>query len=180
MGSSEEIIAHPTRWWHRLANWLAIRGRYKRVPSLPNPAEVQIHRYFLFYGSKWWCPFGIALHRIVVDDIPVLHSHEWPHVLVVLEGGYTNFNDCGSQRIRPGMVRFSSHKTRHFIKLAKQESWSLIVVGPKSHVYGYTDQSGYHIRRDVFLFGRVTDTSRLQLTRAERAYLDASRSYYGN
>ena len=178
MGTKEEIIEHPTRWWHYVANWLAARGRYKRIPALPNPADVQIHRYFLCYGSRR--SFGLALHRIVVDDIPVLHSHEWPHALIVLEGGYTNFNLHGSQLIRPGTVRISSHRTRHFIKLSKRESWSLILVGPKSHVYGYTDRFGDHIRRDVFLFGRITDTSRSQLTRAERAYLDAGRRYYGS
>jgi len=178
MGSKEEVIEHPTRWWHHLANWLVARGRYKRVPSLPDPTAVQIHRYFIFFGSRWWCPFGLALHRIVVDDIPVLHSHEWPHVLLVLEGGYTNHTENGTELIRPGTIRVCSHRTRHFIKLTKHESWSLILVGPKSHVYGYTDHFGDHIRRDVFLFGRITDTSRLTLTRAERAYLSAGRRYY--
>lgn len=96
--------------------------------------------------------FGKRVARVYVhqfhrsDEDKELHSHPWQWGLaLILRGGYTEFRADNATRIvkcrvrLPGSLVFLRHDTFHRVELLKEESWSLIVVGPVRHAWHFLD-----------------------------------------
>lgn len=151
-------------WWRRYAS----RHRpHKILYERFNPANPYLYRWLLFRA-----PFGLLsvfLHRIVrPDDDPDPHDHPWLFWIVrILEGGYWEHVDP-----RPGEVGFSQYwvplndirdcgswafhgKHLHRIdSLLEEESWSLVIAGPKVREWGFVDRlTGCWTRWQAYIRG---------------------------
>jgi hypothetical protein len=113
--------------------------------------------------------FGIYLHRFdAPDPRPTLHDHPWNFRSLVLRGGYVEAdcystspgkvpagrNDWGipveSLRTHGGWVRFTRGKVNAkraeglhtIVELLRVPTWTLMLVGRRRRVWGYTDPDG--------------------------------------
>lgn len=130
-------------------DWAFLEGF--RIPSLDPPYDDYLWRIRLFQ-----CPlFGIMLHKILLPDSrPMLHSHPWAFVSLVLsKGGYTEFVQCNCKFDhcdyyavpnpvkRMNVKRFNN--SYHWIdELDQTPTWTLVFVGRRRRIWGYLDRDG--------------------------------------
>lgn len=112
--------------------------------------------------------FGIYLHKMeTADPRPVLHSHPWPFLAVVLRGGYDEMRR-DSHTVSTKMTTHKGgvvggdmfpylyaypHRVRHLNvmpfdalhwidKLHRVPTWTLVFVGRRTRIWQYMDRDG--------------------------------------
>lgn len=111
--------------------------------------------------------FGVYLHKLeTADPRPTLHDHPWPFLAIVLRGGYDEMRR-DTHVVKPGDTRTfvdgrveilphsyaHPHRVKrinwmpfqalHWIdKLHRTPTWTLVIVGRRTRVWGYLDRDG--------------------------------------
>jgi hypothetical protein len=97
--------------------------------------------------SRW--PFMIALHRFHQSDEerdPHNHPFKWSLALI-LSGGYIEERwdpETGytlSRKLKPWSLNWIRHDTYHRVDLIGDDCWTLFIMGPKVHGWGFLDMS---------------------------------------
>ena len=113
------------------------KGR-KRIIYNRDDTQEYLVRYYLFLKDRKDFPFNITMHKVMMSDEPILHSHPWNWGAIILKGGYWEHTPEGKYWRGPGSIRFRKASDLHYLELAKDENgnnipcWSIFFMGKKS------------------------------------------------
>ena len=134
------------------------RGRKRIIYNRDNTREYLV-RYYLMLKDRKDFPFNITLHKIMMSDEPILHSHPWNWGAIILKGGYWEHTPTGKHWRGQGHVRFRKAQDLHYLELAKDADgneipcWSVFYMGKKSDTWGFL-VNGKIIEHEEFLKNR--------------------------
>lgn len=108
-----------------------------------HPLGPMLRRYMIFQGER----FGVYVHRIYRPDADRdCHNHPWQFRTLVLRGGYTELvrRHVGSlqetltaRMHRPGSTHAMPVDAFHQLVEVAPNTWTLLLVGPKVHEWGF-------------------------------------------
>lgn len=112
--------------------------------------EEYIRRYHILNNK--YIPYKIYVHNILRSDLDRdLHTHPWPFVSIILNGGYVEENlqkkedgelfSFTKEWTAPAVVRHSS-KDAHRLQLT-EPAWTLVFVGKKEIEWGFYTADGW-------------------------------------
>lgn len=135
----------------------AFMQRYD-ICDLADPTDLYLRRWRLVQ-TPW---FGVYLHRIQrPDGDRYLHDHPWSFVSLILWGGYREaYLDQADAAFTPDrprnrwlragtmhrMGRGSFHAIRRLLRVP---TWTLVLVGPRRHGWGYLTDDGRWVSHEV-------------------------------
>ena len=123
-----------------LARKLAIHMR--EIPNR-NTGDPYLTRYYL--AGKMEAPY-VALHQFHdSDDDGALHDHPWPMLSLVLKGRYTEHTIKGPVVRRVGSLKVRGCKSFHSVEIDPKHAgnvWTLCVMGPRLHEWGFLNEEG--------------------------------------
>lgn len=99
-----------------------------------------MRRYYLFGLPPW---FRVCIHEIAGEDTPHMHSHPWSYLSIVLKGRHIERFENGSVLRKPFSVAFRRHSTFHRLEPVNGPSWTLIVMGPRRHAWGFLKEGRF-------------------------------------
>lgn len=106
-------------------------------------------RYYLFLKDRKSFPINLTLHKILLSDDPVFHSHPWRfYGTIILKGGYyetvplydANGNVVSSKTFwrGPGYITFRKGTSPHYLTLKEgTPCTTLFLMGPQSNDWGF-------------------------------------------
>lgn len=142
----------------------------KRIIYNRDSTKEYLVRYYLFLKDRKNFPFNFTLHKVMMSDEPILHSHPWNWGALILKGGYWEHTPEGKFWRGPGSIRFRKAEDLHYLELAKDENgneipcWSIFFMGKKSEGdhWGFL-VNGKMIHHEEFLKNREKyPTTRLE------------------
>ena len=101
------------------------------------------------YMFRWVFHFGEWLPSVHIhkwhrsDDGRNKHDHPWWFIVLVLRGSYI---DCSLDKeglpdkedlLSTGSIRFRTATHRHYVKVLKDPTWTIIITGPKRRNWGF-------------------------------------------
>lgn len=108
-----------------------------------HPRGPMLRRYMIFQGER----FGVYVHQIFRPDADRdCHNHPWWFRTVVLRGGYTEQvrrwvstpqESLSTAEHRPGSFHTMPVNRFHRIVSVRPNTWTLLLVGPKVHEWGF-------------------------------------------
>jgi hypothetical protein len=131
--------------------WLMPRWLLQELRENPYDASTT------YYKPKRWVPFSLRIHQIVTADYDKhMHDHPWSFLSLVLRGWYvearpittepcfSGYQDEASfiEDRTPGTVAFRRATDRHRILQVSFDCWTLVVLGPKRHWWGFFTPAG--------------------------------------
>lgn len=134
----------------RLIRWIASWLPHRLITGEDNTPYLSRFRIVGWMpGSTWRWPFSVYLHHFHRPDLDdAHHNHPWSWaVSLILTGGYTEEVPLaelhgghlviGERRLRPGRLNFLRSDSYHCVKELHGEVWTLFIVGPKAHSWGF-------------------------------------------
>lgn len=130
------------RWFEKLANWCAWRGRVRIIYDHLDPNLPYLIRFYpLFKDRPWWIPFNLFLHQVLKNDEGGLHDHPWWYLTLVLSGGYWEHTPTGRRWHGPGSILLRKSTSFHKLELNNgQPCWTLFLCGPSRRVWGFINE----------------------------------------
>ncbi len=131
----------------------------KRIIYNRNNSQEYLIRYYLFLKDRKDFPFNVTLHKVMMSDEPILHSHPWNWGAIILKGGYWEHTPEGKYWRGPGSIRFRKAEDLHYLELAKDKNgnnipcWSIFFMGKKVDTWGFL-VDGKIIESEEFLKNR--------------------------
>ena len=113
------------------------KGR-KRIIYNRDGTKEYLVRYYLFLKDRKNFPFNFTLHKVMMSDEPILHSHPWNWGALIIKGGYWEHTPEGKHWRGPGSLRWRKSDSLHYLELAKDKDgneipcWSIFFMGKKS------------------------------------------------
>lgn len=99
-------------------------------------------------------PGNIFVHRFMKSDDPVLHTHPWDYLTIVLRGGYWENLPNGIRKWRgPGTIRWG-RGIRHWVEVPNPgDCWTLFFRGKRKKAdWGFQpDENGPVIPHEKYL-----------------------------
>lgn len=121
--------------------------------DISHAGSLYLRRWLLTPSVFGW---RLMLHKIARPDLErVLHDHPWDFATLCLRGGYDEFvlrpdEDVEQESIRPGGIRFRSFRHTHRIdRIVGPNAWTLVLHGPRRHVWGFWDTTDLPARFTV-------------------------------
>ncbi len=142
----------------RLLDWLERKGRKTIIMDRDGIAPY-LTRWYLIWpdGHNRKCkaiPFNAFIHRFEQSDEPVLHSHPWWFISVILRGGYWEHLPNGVCKWRkPGSIRFSWNCI-HWIEVPEPgKTWTLFIRGRSRNngAWGFINANGQYTPHNEYL-----------------------------
>ena len=134
------------------------KDRKRIIYNRDNTREYLI-RYYLFLKDRKDFPFNITMHKVMMSDEPILHSHPWNWGAFILKGGYWENTPEGRYWRGPGSIRFKKASDLHYLELAKDKNgntipcWSIFFMGKQVDTWGFL-VDGKIIESEGFLNNR--------------------------
>ena len=101
----------------------------KRIIYNRDSTKEYLVRYYLFLKDRKNFPFNFTLHKVMMSDEPILHSHPWSWGALILKGGYWEHTPEGRFWRGPGSLRFRKADALHYLELDKDNDGNEIPVG---------------------------------------------------
>lgn len=124
-----------------------------------------IKKYFPWMKIFSW---NLVMHNVHKSDEDGLHDHPWPWATFILEGGYlerepynpkhpSNSKSVVFKRTA-GNFRVRSSSSFHRLELSEsefgQETWTLFLMGPRIHTWGFLNENNNLIPHTTYLKNR--------------------------
>lgn len=143
-------------WYKTVSRILDRFGLSRRIHD-KDTGDLYLERFYLF--STRWIPVKCLQYKIVLhhfwrgDQEDALHDHPWSWGSKLLEGSYEEETHEGFQTITPESGwRWNSADYAHRILLEQDKPvWSIFIMGPKTHDWGFIDRAGKWTRWDTYL-----------------------------
>lgn len=117
------------------------------IPDLDEPDITYLTRWRIVQ-TPW---FGLYVHRLTAPDSrPTLHDHPWPFLSIVLWGGYDEARSYTADHVSIRLANVKRSTDTHWIsRLHRNPTWTLLLVGRRSHSWGYAEPDGTWTRFDL-------------------------------
>lgn len=93
------------------------------------------------YLVRWFIDlrlFSIRLHHFIgSDDERAHHDHSWGFVTIILKGWYDDVTDEGSERMKPGMIKYRPPHHKHTVQVGPEGVWTIILTGRRVQDFGF-------------------------------------------
>ncbi len=122
-------------------------GRKTTIMDRDGLAPYLVRYYLLFPDSvqreRKDIPFNILIHQFIQSDTPVLHTHPWWYLTIILKGGYWEHLPGGIKKWRgPGHIRFGRNVT-HWVEIPETgKTWTLFIRGRTIREWGFINEEG--------------------------------------
>jgi hypothetical protein len=140
----------------------------KRIIYDRDGSQEYLIRYYLFLKDRKDFPFNITMHKVMMSDEPILHSHPWNWGALIIKGGYWEHTETGKHWRGPGSIRFKKASDMHYLELSKDidgniiPCWSIFFMGKQVDTWGFL-VNGTIIESEEFLNNREKyPTNRLE------------------
>jgi hypothetical protein len=127
-------------------NWLEKKGR-KSVILDRDGKLPYLNRWYVAYPDgdqrqRKDIRFNIFIHQFMQSDYPVLHTHPWWFIAVILKGGYWEHLPGDKKVWRgPGSIRFDRNCT-HWVEIEEPgKTWTLFIRGRTTRDWGFIHQN---------------------------------------
>ena len=106
------------------------KGRKRIIYNRDSTREYLV-RYYLFLKDRKNFPFNFTLHKVMMSDEPILHSHPWSWGALILKGGYWEHTEQGKFWRNPGYIGFRSANAYHRVELKEGTNpMTIFIPGP--------------------------------------------------
>ena len=127
-----------TRILEAITDWCIRHGRHRTIYDRDGITPYMERYYLLFKDRPRWFPFNITLHKICRSDLPILHDHPWPYMVIILKGGYIEHTLYDRFFRGAGHIRVREAESYHWLEVVDNiPTWSLFFMGKRKRDWGF-------------------------------------------
>lgn len=93
------------------------------------------------YLKRWYIEtpfFSLRIHHwLSGDDNRNFHDHPWSFFSLIVKGSYEDVSPNGRELSKVGSIRFRSATHKHYVEVAPNGCWSLLITGPRIRRWGF-------------------------------------------
>lgn len=160
-----------------VTDWCERHGRHKTIYDRDGITPYMERYYLLFKDRPRWVPFNITLHKICRSDLPILHDHPWPYMVIILKGGYIEHTKYERFFRGPGHFRFRPAESYHWLETVNDvPSWSLFFMGKHCRDWGFLKDGEWIEAEEYFDWRDQCTPEELEQHRKDEEFLAMARS----
>jgi hypothetical protein len=151
---------HKDKKYLRVAEELKAQGKYRIIMDRDVDEPYLVRYYYMNLR-----PFArITIHHVLLSDRDNLHNHPWDFENYIFAGGYWEHTFDGKFWRGPGYSARRGSDFFHKLELDPKKSggdtWTLFLMGPKQHDWGFLDDNGKLVQWEQYIQNKRRNLSK--------------------